>query len=236
MPIYRVADIAFEANAKYSMFKKRLEKYTAQDAEPLFKIEVRDEELQNVHVTEEFTYEIAEYMLTGKQFYMNLLKNNGIMLHASGIKYKGGAYLFSADSGTGKSTHTGIWQRVFGKDNVKILNDDKPAIRFFGDEIFAYGTPWSGKYDISLNEKVPLKAIVFLERGAENIIRRTNDKEAFEMFFQQTVRRIDAEYMSCLFDVMDKVLKLVPIYKMSCNMEDEAAIIAEKTICSSDIL
>ena len=56
------------------------------------------------------------------------------------------------------------------------------------------------------------------------------------MFFQQTVRRIDAEYMSCLFDVMDKVLKLVPIYKMSCNMEDEAAIIAEKTICSSDIL
>lgn len=234
MPIYRAADIAFEANAKYNMFKKRLGKYAVGNAEPLFKIEVTDEELQKVHVTEDFTYEVAEYMLTGKQFYTYLLKNNGIMLHASGIKYKGGAYLFSADSGTGKSTHTGIWQRVFGKDNVEILNDDKPAIRVFGDEIFAYGTPWSGKYDISLNEKVPLKAIVFLERGSENVIRRTSAKEAFELFFPQTVRRINAEYMSCLFDVAEQVLRLAPIYKMSCNMEDEAAIIAEKAICGNE--
>ena len=81
----------------------------------------------------------------------------------------GAAYLFTAPSGTGKSTHTRLWREVFG-DRVWMINDDKPMLRISENLVTAYGTPWNGKHHISRNASAPLKAIVQLNRGKENII------------------------------------------------------------------
>lgn len=74
--------------------------------------------------------EDCEYLSSGGSFYNQLLKFDGMLLHSSAVVMDGYAYLFSAPCGTGKSTHTALWRKVFGEDRARILNDDKPALRF----------------------------------------------------------------------------------------------------------
>ena len=169
-----------------------------------------------------------EYMWTGAKFCEGLLEHNGFMLHASGVVYENKAYLFSAPSGTGKSTHTGIWRRTFGEDKTFIINDDKPVIRIIDDVVMAFGTPWSGKTDQNENIGVPLQGICFVERCETNWIEPMSPKDAAHRILDQTVRPGNHESMGKLLELLDKVLKNVKIYTLHCNMENEAAIVAHK--------
>ena len=106
-------------------------------------------------------YSIAELML-GMVFRSIILTQGGLIIHSSAISYCNFGLIFSAPAGTGKSTHTRLWERIYKAD---IINDDTPAIIPFGDEILVCGTPWSGSSDIFQNSQIPLKAIVVLSRG-----------------------------------------------------------------------
>lgn len=162
-----------------------------------------------------------EYMLTGSDFYTELLRFNGILLHSSCIVVDDMAYAFSADSGTGKSTHTKLWLKHFG-DRAYMLNDDKPAIRLIGDTVYACGTPWSGKYDYSTPKVVELAGICFLERSEDNWIRKANTSKAVYNIFSQTVRNLNSEKMNNLFDVLEQIFAKVPLYEFGCNISEEA--------------
>lgn len=166
-----------------------------------------------------------EYMLTGSDFYTELLKFKGILLHSSCIVVDDTAYAFSADSGTGKSTHTQLWLKHFG-DRAYMLNDDKPAIRLIGDTVYACGTPWSGKYDYSSPKIVPLAGICFLERSENNWIKKADTGKAVFNIFSQTVRRLDAQRMNNLFDVLEQIFDKVPLYELGCNISQEAVLIS----------
>ena len=98
----------------------------------------------------------------------------------------GYAYLFSANSGTGKSTHTGLWLEHF-KDKAYIINDDKPVLKKENDSWYVYGTPWSGKYDINANKKELLGGIVFLERSKTNYLEPLQLNVSIPFFYNQTV-------------------------------------------------
>lgn len=162
-----------------------------------------------------------EYMLTGQDFYTSLINYDGILLHSSCIAVDGIAYAFSADSGTGKSTHTSLWLKHFG-DRAHMVNDDKPAIRIIDGKVYACGTPWSGKYDYSTPELVPLAGICFLERSEENHIKPAETSKAIYNIFAQTVRKIGTQRMKKLLEVLDNLFKLVPIWDLGCNISDEA--------------
>ena len=123
-----------------------------------------------------------EYMLTGSDFYTALIDFDGILLHSSCVAVDGVAYAFSADSGTGKSTHTQLWLKHFG-DRAHIVNDDKPAIRFIDGKVYACGTPWSGKYDYSTPEILPLGGICFLERSKTNQIKKADTSKAYNVSY-----------------------------------------------------
>lgn len=164
-----------------------------------------------------------EYMLTGQDFYTRLIDFGGILLHSSCIAVDGMAYAFSADSGTGKSTHTQLWLKHFG-DRAHMVNDDKPAIRIIDGKVYACGTPWSGKYDYSTPELVPLAGICFLERSEENHIKKADTSKAIYNIFAQTVRKLGAQKMEKLLTVLDEIFKLVPIYELGCNISDEAVL------------
>lgn len=168
----------------------------------------------------------VEYMWSGAEFCTKLLEFNGFMLHASGVVYQDKAYLFSAPSGTGKSTHTTIWRRAFGEDKTYIINDDKPVIRMVGGKVMVFGTPWSGKTDQNKNKAVPLQGVCFLERAAENRIEVMPTREAVHRILDQTIRPTDTEHMSILLDLLDRLLKDIKVYKLYCNMENEAAFVA----------
>lgn len=167
----------------------------------------------------------GEYLATGYSFYKQLLRFYGLMLHSSAIVVDDKAYLFTAPSGTGKSTHTSLWLDLFG-DRAFILNDDKPAVRLIDDIWYAFGTPWSGKHDISVNTGVPIAGIAVLERGDKNEIEPFEGKEAVLSILKQVNRPKAAELRIKLLELLDKLITDVPIWKLKCNMDPEAAIVA----------
>lgn len=167
------------------------------------------------------TEDMAEYMGTGVIFGRELLEFNGTYIHASAVILDGAAYLFSAPSGTGKSTHTEKWCRLFG---ARYLNDDKPALRFTGNGWMAYGTPWSGKNDLSSPVGVPLGGIACLRRGQENTIRRLDPPEALPMLMAQSMWKLATQdKMDKQLAIMDKLLQEIPVWELKCRNDDEAA-------------
>lgn len=171
------------------------------------------------------------YLYDGTRFYRRLLSDfNGMMLHASAVVVDNCAYLFSAPSGTGKSTHTALWLKLFGS-KAYILNDDKPAIRIMDDGIvYACGTPWSGKHDISVNECVPLRGICFLRRDTENRIVPLSPKDAALKIYHGTLRKIEKQEILKLFEIIHRVLEQVPVYEMGCTPDLSAAELAYQTM------
>lgn len=164
--------------------------------------------------------EDAEYVGTGSLFAKRLLDFGGFQLHASAVVTDGRAYLFSAPSGMGKSTHAEKWVRLFG---ASYLNDDKPALRRQGDIWMAYGTPWSGKHDLSSPTGAPLGGIAFLWRGQENRITAMEAAQALPLLMSQTVYRLPREQMERLLTMADHILRNVPIWRLECRNDDEAA-------------
>ena len=183
-------------------------------------IESRWEELKPQYPN--ITDDIGEYLSTGASFYKQLLNYDGMMLHSSAVVVDGKAYLFSAPCGTGKSTHTKLWLEWFG-DRAYILNDDKPALRLENGVWYAYGTPWSGKHDISVNTGVPLAGIAMIQRGETNEITPWGGKDAIFSILTQVNRPKDMQFRVKLLELLDKLITQVPVWKLQCNMEPEAA-------------
>jgi len=177
-----------------------------------------------------FTLTQQEYLFSGNAFNDRLMFLNGTVMHGSAIAYKNSGIIFSADSGIGKSTHTKLWKEYF-KDDVIILNDDKPALKFNKDDIYIYGTPWSGKTDLNTNLKAKLKAIVFIKRAEKNEIKRLERKESIYNIAAQTTRPFyDNELSLKSIEYINKIINKVPIYLMQCNISYEAVHIVKSNI------
>lgn len=228
MNLHRIADLTVDMGYKYDRMKKQAEAYRiGGEVTPDIVIYLSDAFLEQKHKENPIiTPDVGEYIYTGSIFYTGLILFGGFMLHSSAVVMDGKAYLFSADPGVGKSTHTLLWQKAFGKDRAKILNDDKPAIRIEKDGIYAFGTPWSGKTDLNINVKAEIVGICFLERGKENKIRRENGGAVVAKLMKQTVRPYKEQDMEKLLTLVDAVLKKIPVYTMSCTISEEAAYVA----------
>ena len=193
-------------------------------------IEICEDQYCRESYPRHISQEMLEYAETGRIFALNLLRFNGMMLHASAVEYGGKAYLFSGPCGMGKSTHTRLWQSTFGED-AKVFNDDKPALRRMEDRWYAYGTPWCGKDHININMKVPLAGICFLKQAPENKIRRLGSMEAMQRIMTQTIRkRLNAEQMDLLLTTVDKLIREIPIFELENRPEPDAARLSYETM------
>ena len=216
---YKIANLTIQMST-FGRTLAQAEPYRCEPAQPDIIIRSDWQTLQKnqPHLSDED----CEYLSTGGSFYRQLLKFDGMLLHASAVVVDGYAYLFSAPCGTGKSTHTKLWLRVFG-DRAYILNDDKPALRFENGAWYAYGTPWSGKHDISANVRVPVAGICFLHQAKENAIRPFSGPKAIFALLEQTARPAGADLRGLLMALLDKLLTHLPVWEMGCNMDTEAA-------------
>ena len=162
MPIYRIADLNVEINPKFKICRKRLENYAVKSNESGktdIAISVSDDEIrERLRLSDNLSEQGAEDVLILSKFCNAVLDGfDGFFFHSSCLELDGEGYVFSAVSGTGKSTHTALWRRHFG-NRVTMINDDKPVIRKCDGKFYAYGTPWMGKADIGTNTKAPVKA------------------------------------------------------------------------------
>ncbi len=151
------------------------------------------------------------------------------LFHGSVIAVDGQAYLFTAKSGTGKSTHTRLWREMLGQRAV-MVNDDKPFLRVTDDCVMVYGSPWNGKHGLGSNICVPLKAICLLERGEENEIRKISANEAVFMLLQQSNRPQQARLLPKYMELLDQIAHKTAFYRLACNMDPSAAELAYKTM------
>lgn len=230
MSVYDIAGLKVKIVNEKGRTKKQAIPYLAQNQDENQHIDITinvDERRVLAAMKEhpELVQDDWEYMITGSDFYTALLNFNGILLHSSCVVVDNKAYAFSADSGTGKSTHTQLWLKHFG-DRAYMLNDDKPAIRLIDGKVYACGTPWSGKYDYSTPAVVELAGICFLERSEDNWIKKADTSKAVFNIFSQTLRHLSAQGMDNLFNVLEELFSKTSLYELGCNISDDAVLTA----------
>ena len=147
---------------------------------------------------------------------------NVLLFHGSVIAVDGKAYIFTAPSHTGKTTHTRLWLEQLPQAHV--LNGDKPFLKFEGDgRVWACGTPWQGKEHYGVNEILPLEAICLLERDTVNHIRSIAFTEALDALIHQTYLPDDPLAKVKALQLVGKIGQSVRLYRLGCNMDLEAA-------------
>lgn len=231
MEKFIIAGLKTEYNVRGDLLLTRSEKYRADfdDSETQIRLNVRDEFIEmKQEKNPNLSWEEHEYMWTCEAFYNELLCFGGMMLHSSCVEKDGVAYLFSARSGTGKSTHTHLWLENF--ENTRIVNDDKPALLRDNGVWYAYGTPFSGKTDENINDKFPVRAIVFLNRGEENQVEKLEKSMSVPLVLQQTINPYDKDLAIKMLETIDVLVREVPVFALYCNMEKDAAITAYNEI------
>lgn len=183
-------------------------------------LSIREDEAQGI-LPRSFSDGYLETLAVYRKIAEKMPEYDTILFHGSAIAVDGAAYLFTAKSGMGKSTHTRLWREILG-DRAVMINDDKPLIRVKDDgSAIAYGTPWDGKHRMSNNISVPLKSICFLDRALDNEIREITKTEGYHMLIQQTYRPSDPDSLKRTLLLLDRMK--VKLYRLCCNMEVSAA-------------
>ena len=186
----------------------------------------RKEDIKEGISIREFSNAYLETLAVYRKICRCLLDEGILLFHGSVVSVDGIGYLFTAKSGTGKSTHTRYWREYF-KDRAIMINDDKPLLEIKEDRVNVYGTPWDGKHRLSTNMCVPLKAICILNRGQDNRICRIDGMDAYSMLIQQVNRPVgDAIAMSKTLELIDRLCSCVEFYSMHCTMDIDAARVA----------
>ena len=217
--IYEIANLKVEMNPKYERLMRQSVSYESSGA-PVIRIAPDPNDESRV-VMKRPSEEEREYICCSAAFCRSLLPYGRFFLHASAVVCEGEAYLFSAPSGTGKSTHTAFWRQMFPESYI--LNDDKPIIQSQEGRITVWGSPFAGKTNLQVNREVPLKGICFLKQGSVNRIRKVTEEEALALLLRNTWRPHGNDRMNQLLDTMEQVVTQVDMYEMSCTREMEAA-------------
>ena len=199
-------------------------KITAADIDFEREKSARKDEAEGIPVRH-FSDRYLETLAVYRKIAEKIIDYDTLLFHGSVIAVDGIGYLFTARSGTGKSTHARLWREQFGERAV-MVNDDKPLLKAAADGVTAYGTPWDGKHHLSSNIAVPLKAVCILERSKENHIKQIAPKDAYAMLIQQSYRPARREALVKMLDLVDRLADSVRLYRLGCNMEPEAAQIA----------
>ncbi len=229
--LIRIAEMTIDIKCRYDYLPWLCKDYIVNDGEPLFSVEVSEETIDKDirELTEAGQPVYDRGYLEGVEVYRELclkaLDHGAMFLHSACIAVDGEAFCFTADSGTGKSTHIKLWKRLFGNRAV-IVNGDKPLIRRKDGAFHVYGTPWCGKEGWNVNTSAPIKALCLVTRGETNSIEPMDGSGVIFTIIQQTIHPRTEDELEHVLDIMDGLLSTVPMFKLSCNMDIEAARVA----------
>ena len=229
MPIYKIVDLNISIDPIFEETRKRLTPYLSDSERADFDASATLEEIKATAAEQEvdprYIY-FAEDSVVLKKICVKVLEEyDGFFFHSSSLEYEGGAYVFTALSGTGKSTHTALWRKVFG-EKVRMINDDKPIIRKKDGVFRVYGTPWMGKSNIGSNISAPVKAVYLLKRGESNRAEKISPALGFADLLEATLYPQSKNNAERLLALIDEMFKSVPLFRLTCNMNDDAPLAA----------
>lgn len=152
-----------------------------------------------------------------------LYRHHAILLHSSALIYEGQAILFCGPSGIGKSTQASLWEKYLG---AKIINGDRCTIRNMDGTFYGSGSPWCGSSGIYDPLVAPIRAVVILGQGKENILRPAQERMAFRMLYSQCAMNTwDAGFMAHACDLIQELQRRLPVYELICRPEESAVLL-----------
>ena len=206
------------------------------EGEPDFFIEVSDkdvrmeEDVLSIKYGWKLTPDQLEFCAIQRQIVSCLSSHSFLLFHGSAICVDGRTYIFTAPSGTGKSTHSRLWRKMLKEHNVVMINDDKPFLKVEEGRVTAYGSPWRGKERLGCNMSAPVEAICSISQGTENVIREATQEEMYPIFYEQSLRPFDKEGTENYLHTLDVLTRSVRLYKLECDISLEAARLSYETM------
>ena len=204
--------------------------------EPTFFIKVTDEEIMKEDIIHRSQYAhrlskaTLEFCAIQRQIAIRFSNRDILLFHGSAICVDGRAYIFTAPSGTGKSTHTRLWRELLKDHDVVMVNDDKPFLKVEEGYVTVYGSPWMGKERLGCNMSAPVEAICSISQGTKNVIREATPEEMYPIFFEQSLRPFDKEGTENYLHTLDVLTRSVRLYKLECDISLEAARLSYETM------
>lgn len=227
----RAAGHCIEIVPRYPQIYRLCKDYLCTGDEPEYSVRVTQDEIRR----EQTAYGpvcpdgYLETLAVYRKLAVWMMEHDTVLLHGSAVAVNGQAYLFTAPSGTGKSTHTRLWREYFGEKAV-MINDDKPLLQIGKQQATVFGTPWNGKHGLGNNISAPLKGICVLRQGKQNQIRRMEKSESFPVLLNQIYRPYEnPDRMAQLLCLMDRLLE-IPVWEMKCTISHEAVSLAYETM------
>ena len=211
-----IAGIPIAVDNRFRSTKQLFRDYLS-DGLPLLTVSASEEEMKQ---EEGGVSAQAEQLCVIRKMGLLLTDYSAFLMHAAVIDVDGQGVGFAARSGTGKTTRVLLWKRAMG-ERVKVVNGDKPILRFRNDGLYAYGTPWMGKEGMGANTSVRMKAMCFIERGEEVSARRMHPSEIVPMLLGQVMMPRKAEKIRSFMNLMERFAVTVPCYLFTCNMDKE---------------
>ena len=221
--IYEIAELRVKINNRFSFTDKFCEDYLSKDQISKCDLEIevgQDEFEKEKEKSLNFSDGYIENLCIYRKMCAKMLKWDRFLMHTAVLEYKGNCYAFLGKSGTGKSTHTGLWLKNL--QDAKILNGDKPIVGYKNGEFTVYGTPWMGKERLGYNGKGKLKALCFLEQAKQNEITLIEKEKVAERLFIQLLMPEDIGYVARTLELADELIKNVPAYLLKCDISDLA--------------
>jgi hypothetical protein len=230
--VFKFADVA----VKIKFFHKEFLRFAADyryDGKAEMTVAVRRREIRKEKMSDEEEVKSPDWyyetLAIARKFCIKASVYGVLLFHSSAIAVDGKAYLFTAPSGTGKSTHTRLWRKMLGERAV-MVNDDKPFVRFVDGKPCVYGSPWNGKHRLDSNISVPIAGICFLEQAPENEICRVSAKECFPRLCKQIFYSSKEKTFERIITLAGKLASSVPFYRLKCNISEEAAALSYGTM------
>jgi serine kinase of HPr protein (carbohydrate metabolism regulator) len=147
---------------------------------------------------------------------------DAFVFHGAAVNIDGAGFIFTAPSGTGKTTHVKLLMENY-PDRVSIINGDKPVIRFYDDGVYVCSTPWAGKEDMKNNTRAKLRGICILRRSKSNSIRRIEPSTFFSEIIHQVYLPVDSNARENTLEMLNMLGTRVNFYLLECNISHDAA-------------
>lgn len=234
--IYEFANIKVEINSLYEYIHKMCAKYKISNNEDVkYVINITEDDIKRENEKSkgqeyiDFPLYYLETLAVYRKFLAFSIFENVFLFHSSSFMIDGKAYIITAPSGTGKSTHARFLSEVY-KERFVCINDDKPLIRYENDEFMVYGTPWNGKHGLDNNVCYPLKAIFVLNRGEVDSVDKMIESVAFNFIFSQVHKPTGKDEMKLIINLLSKMAHSIPCYLLKATNRIEATEASRKII------
>ncbi len=220
---FGIAGLNIEVECRYDYLVRQCSGYMTEIGKAIdMSVCADDEALEAEHaLTPDMSRGYIESICVYREIAERLPMHGAVVFHGAAISYRDKAYIFTAPSGTGKSTHIGLWKKYLG-DSVKIVNGDKPVIKRSESGMLVCSTPWAGKENWHNNTIVPIGAICIMKRGSINRIRQAEPSEVLNVLLGQMYIPKNGEGAVLSLDILDALCETVPIYVLECDISETA--------------